>query len=179
VLPDISEIKKERTSLGIKQKQLAKLAGVSQSLIAKLESGKIDPSYSKVRRIFEVLRNVKQSEQKTAKEIMTKTIIAASPSENLKEIVIRMKAANISQAPVIANNMQVGSLSDQTIVNAINKYGIRYDSLKVRDVMDPGLPIVEEGSPIESIKSLLKFSPAILVSKNGKIVGIISRSNLF
>jgi predicted transcriptional regulator len=34
---------------------LAKFAGVSQSFIAKIESGKIDPSYSKVKTIFDVL----------------------------------------------------------------------------------------------------------------------------
>jgi predicted transcriptional regulator len=41
--------------LGLTQGQLAKIAGVSQSFIAKIESGKIDPSYSKVKTIFDVL----------------------------------------------------------------------------------------------------------------------------
>jgi len=41
MLPPIEEIAKKRRILGLTQKQLAKLAGVSQSLIAKLESQKI------------------------------------------------------------------------------------------------------------------------------------------
>ena len=41
----IDRISKIRKQLGLTQIQLANLAGVSQSLIAKLESGRIDPSY--------------------------------------------------------------------------------------------------------------------------------------
>ncbi|MBI2079314.1 helix-turn-helix domain-containing protein, partial [Candidatus Micrarchaeota archaeon] len=45
---DVSKLGSLRRKLGITQKELAKLAGVSQSLIAKIEMGKIDPAYSKV-----------------------------------------------------------------------------------------------------------------------------------
>lgn len=55
MLPSLDEIAKRRKLLGLTQKQLAKIAGVSQSFIAKIESGKIDPSYSKAKAIFDTL----------------------------------------------------------------------------------------------------------------------------
>ncbi len=58
MLPPIEEIANKRRLLGLKQAQLAKAAGVSQSLIAKLESGKIDSSYMKVKTIFDTLERL-------------------------------------------------------------------------------------------------------------------------
>jgi predicted transcriptional regulator len=55
MLYELEEIKKLRRKLGIGQKELAGLANVSQSLIAKIESKKIEPTYNKVRKIFDIL----------------------------------------------------------------------------------------------------------------------------
>ncbi|MBU4502216.1 MAG: helix-turn-helix domain-containing protein, partial [Nanoarchaeota archaeon] len=48
----LEEIKIRRNKIGLTQTQLARLAGVSQSLIAKIESKKIDPTFSKTKSIF-------------------------------------------------------------------------------------------------------------------------------
>ncbi|MEM2547192.1 MAG: helix-turn-helix domain-containing protein, partial [Candidatus Bathyarchaeia archaeon] len=66
MLPSLDEIAKRRKLLGLTQKQLAKIAGVSQSFVAKVESGKIDPSYSKVKAIFDVLERMEAGENYTA-----------------------------------------------------------------------------------------------------------------
>src|SRR3989338_5241600 len=52
MIAEITEIKIMRKRHGLTQTQLAKLSGVSQSLIAKLEAGIIDPSYSNVKKIM-------------------------------------------------------------------------------------------------------------------------------
>ncbi len=60
MLPDTSEIKEMRKSLGLTQLELAKIAGISRPSLVKLENGQIDLAYSKVKKIFdelEVLRN--------------------------------------------------------------------------------------------------------------------------
>ncbi|MCK4496763.1 MAG: helix-turn-helix domain-containing protein, partial [Candidatus Aenigmarchaeota archaeon] len=49
MLPEIKSIKNRRKLLGLTQKDLAKQAGVSQSFIAKMESGRINPSYNHVK----------------------------------------------------------------------------------------------------------------------------------
>ena len=51
MLPELEEIKKKRKLFGMTQADLAAECGVSQSLIAKLESGKIVPAYGKAKKI--------------------------------------------------------------------------------------------------------------------------------
>jgi len=58
MLPSLEEISRKRRILGLTQNELAKLAGVSQSLIAKMESRKTNPSYTKVKAILDVLNKL-------------------------------------------------------------------------------------------------------------------------
>ena len=58
MFPSPEDIGKKRRQLGLKQADLAKMAGVSQSLIAKLEAGTIDSSYTKVKTIFDILNRL-------------------------------------------------------------------------------------------------------------------------
>ncbi len=53
---ELSEIKHLRKKFGLTQSQLAKLSGVSQSLIAKIEADRIDPTFSKAQKIFEAIK---------------------------------------------------------------------------------------------------------------------------
>ena len=66
-------IGKLRRQLGLTQKELARKAGVSQSLIAKVESGLIDPAYSKVVQLFQALELELHTQENVlhAKDIMT------------------------------------------------------------------------------------------------------------
>ena len=56
---ELEEIKKIRKSLGLTQAELAKRADVSQSIIAKIESGSIDPTLSKAKKIFGIYKQLK------------------------------------------------------------------------------------------------------------------------
>ena len=55
-MDDLSELRILRKKIGLTQSELAKQASVSQSLIAKIESKKIDPSYTNAKKIFETLQ---------------------------------------------------------------------------------------------------------------------------
>ena len=72
---ELSEIKKIRKTLGLTQTDLAKRAAVSQSLIAKIESNKIDPTYTKTKKIFDTLNDLENKEEIKAEELMNKKII--------------------------------------------------------------------------------------------------------
>src|SRR5256885_10717153 len=52
MLPSLGEIPKKRKELGLTQSRLALSAGVSQSIIAKIEAGSVDPSYFVVQKLF-------------------------------------------------------------------------------------------------------------------------------
>ena len=68
---ELNEIKKIRKNLGLTQTELAKMANVSQSIIAKIESGKIDPTFTKTKKIFETLDDLENKEEIKADELMT------------------------------------------------------------------------------------------------------------
>jgi predicted transcriptional regulator len=44
--------------------------------------------------------------------------------------------------------------------------------------MTSPLPIVEEDTDIEEVRTLLKKNQGVLITKSGKIIGIITRSDL-
>ena len=62
-LPTPEDLKKRRNELGLTQSDLAKRAGVSQPLIARIESGDVDPRLSTVRKILEAFEEAKKEKQ--------------------------------------------------------------------------------------------------------------------
>ena len=169
-----------RKKLGLTQTELAKLAGVSQSMIAKIESGRLDPSYSKARKIFEALEHEmnRKHETKKAKEIMCSRIITLSADDELGKAMKLMKENGISQLPVLEGDTSIGNVSDDMIIDWITKYGERMGSVKVGNAMKESFPILPEDADLESISGLLRFYKAVLVKKGKKITGIITKADL-
>ncbi len=55
MLPRIDTIKQIRIKIGITQKKLASMTGVSTSMINQIESGRSKPSYETAKKIFDNL----------------------------------------------------------------------------------------------------------------------------
>ena len=83
---DISQIKKIRRQLGLTQHAFAKHSGISQSMVAKIESGKLDPTYSKVRQIEQALTALSHDQEKKAEEIMTKKVVSVHHDEKVRKL---------------------------------------------------------------------------------------------
>src|SRR3989304_1901940 len=119
MFPPLEEIAKKRHALGLKQAELAKQAGVSQSLIAKLESGKIDSSYTKVKVIFDVLERLEVREKIKAGKVVNRAVIGIQKNEPVSKVVQLMKSHGYSQLPVFDGKQSVGSISEKTILRQI------------------------------------------------------------
>ncbi len=179
MLPDLNELRIKRKHLNLTQKELADLSNVSQSLIAKIESGKLVPSYENAKRVFDVLDGVHQKKVLRAKEIMTKNVISIHKNETVKKAIYLMNKYSISQIPVIENKVSIGTISEAKIVDKIYEEKIGDPKkAEVKDVMDSSLPLVDENSPIQVISVLLEHHNGILVQKHGFIKGIITRTDL-
>ena len=100
MLPSLEEVAKKRRMLSLTQKQLAKLAGVSQSLIAKLESKKIDPSYTKVRAIFDVLEQLEAKAEVHVGAVLHDEVVGVQKSDLVSKAVRLMTDQGYSQLPV-------------------------------------------------------------------------------
>jgi len=171
---ELEEIKEIRKKFGLTQGQLAERAGVSQSLIAKVEAGRLDPTYSKAKKIFEAIDMLGKKKELKAEQIMSKHIISVKPNDGIKSAIEKMKKSNISQMPVVEEHKSIGIVSESIILEALlNKKGI-----KIRDIMEDSAPVVSKNTTINAVSNLLRFYPMVLVSENGELRGIITKSDL-
>jgi len=179
MLPALEIIPERRRKLGLTQNQLAELAGVSQSYIAKLEAGNIEPSYLKVKALFEALERLEQKKQVCAGEIMTRSLVGIQKDIPIAEAVDIMRRNSFSQLPVLDGGLSVGSISEGTLLDHIVA-ARRSEShaSRVSEIMEEPFPQVGEDAPLSLLTSLLKFYPAVLVQRKGVIVGIITKADL-
>lgn len=172
----LSEIKALRKKLGLTQAELAKYAGVSQSLIAKIEAGDIDPTYSKTQKIFEALQEISAKEELKASDLLKKNIIFIKPTEKLKSAITKMKNNNISQVPVVDGDNVLGLVSEAIVLDAIiNK---KSSDIEIKEIMKDAPPVITKDATVDVISNLLKFYPIVLVGEKGKILGLITKSDL-
>jgi len=183
MLPELSEIMKLRKKLGLTQRELAKLSGVSQSLIAKIESGKIIPSYSKVKIIFDTLENLEEKVFKVnikAGDIMNKKVVGVKSNDKVIKASQIMLKHGFSQLPVFSKGRLVGSISEKDIMNILSK-GLKMEELSniyVCDVMDEPFPQIPVKTPLSVIITLLQTFNAVLVVNKGRVAGIITKADV-
>lgn len=180
MFPNLKEIRKKRKILDLTQKQLSKISSVSQSMIAKIESGKIDPSYSTVQKLFITLENLENPKRKKCVEVMNKKLICIEGDQTLETASKIMHKYSISQLPVKEKNSIIGLISEDLLLEKIQE-GEKYEKIikmKVKEIMDNPLPTVDKNFYIEQILPLIKISGAILILDKNKPIGIITKSDL-
>ena len=181
MLPQLDEIPKKRKALGLTQSKLAQLAGVSQSIIAKIESGTVDPSYSIAKRLIESLEKESiQVSRPRVSEIMSRPVISVSRTQLVRDAVDMMRKRGYSQLPVFDGNRCVGSISEKTILDRAAR-GEPLESLlnnRVRDIMDSPLPMVNDDTPLEMVLGLLQGNYGVLVTKGESTIGILTKSDI-
>lgn len=175
------EIKRMRKKLRITQLELARLAGVSQAYIAKIEGGKADPKFSVLQKIARALESVSSGVSKSAKEIATIPVISVRPSDRVSKAIKLMEKKGISQLPVIEKGKQLGSISEGIVLRLLSSSSnpLSILSKRISSIMGEPFPIVDSSVPVTSVISLLEHSPAVLTAERDKIVGIITKADLF
>lgn len=179
-LPALSEIKQLRKKLNISQKDLALELNLTQSTISRIESGLIDPPYTKFKMIFEYLEEEKSKRKKTkryAKDIMTKNIKLIKPDSSIREAIELMNEFGISQLPIIQNEYNFGSITSKKIQKYItdNPEIINGDITLIKELP---FPEIDKNWNVKDISNLLLQYPAVLVRENNEYIGIITDSDL-
>ncbi len=179
MLPRIDSIKQQRQKLGITQKKLASLTGVSTSMINQIESGRSQPSYETAKKIFENLSNLEgKSSSHTAGDFCSKEIVKLKPLDTLHDAIKKMHQLSISQIPVFDGKDIVGVITEDGIVKHLASTGeLELKNAKLIDTMDSVPPIVDWDTPANVLVPLIRYSKCILVTKKLKIVGIITASD--
>jgi predicted transcriptional regulator len=179
-LPTGDDLKKLRQKLELTQSELARRAGVSQSLIARIEAGDIDPRLSTMRKILGVLRDAKVTRGLCAGDIMKSPVVHVTPRETIAHATRLMKENGISQLPVLENGVQIGSISEAGLVSEVtSEKDLAKISMKpVMEIMNDGFPTVSKSLGVTTVSRFVEANPAVLVVDMGKVVGIITKADI-
>ena len=110
-------------------------------------------------------------------------LITVDAHDKVRQAVDTLQAHGISQAPVVREgegrdvSRFVGSIRDRELLERIFRDP---DALQadVAQVMAPPVPMVEWDDALEVAFSALEQAPAALVSKEGQVLGVVTRSDL-
>ena len=180
MLPNLSEIKNQRKKIGLTQSELARQTGVSQSLIAKIESNAIVPSYSNAKKLFDFFEIIQKEHEAKVSDFMTLKVISVKKDTPLRTAIKTMEKNSISQLPVLEDGKSIGTLSEKTALEFINRGENSKEALErsVEEVMDDSMPQINEAAPFQLVSSIMGHYSGVLVTKNGKVIGIITKSDL-
>ncbi|MFQ5887122.1 MAG: CBS domain-containing protein [Candidatus Hydrothermarchaeales archaeon] len=179
-LPTPEEIKKYRRKVGLTQTKVARRAGVSQSLIARIEAGDVDPRISTLKRIIDVLKEEEEVGTLTAETLMRDPVLSVRSIDTIGKASKIMEEADVSQLPVIDRGLQVGSISETRIIKELTSGRdiTKLSAMKVVEIMNGGFPTVYPHADVKTLTNIVELNPAVLVVDKGKIKGIITKTDV-
>lgn len=175
---ELKRIKALRRLHGLTQAELARLAGVSQSLIAKTEAGTLDPAFSRARKILDVLESLGRERESRAKDVMVTRVHTCSPSDTVADAVKAMHRHGISQLPVVERGAVVGLVSEGIILEMLASGRNDLSAASIADVMQDAPPVVSDQTRQSAIMPLLKHFPLVVVTRKGALAGIITKADM-
>jgi predicted transcriptional regulator len=178
-LVDPRSIRVWRLELGLTQAELARLSGVSQAYIARIEKGNLDPKLSTLRRILEVLGQRKK-QRVSMKEVMNSPVVSASPDERVEVAVKTMVRHGFSQLPVLKAGVPVGYISERIIMHAMatQRDPAKVAASRVDDVMGTTPPVLSDDADVSTALQLLDSYPMVLVMEAGRVTGIVTKADV-
>jgi predicted transcriptional regulator len=182
MIPEIEEIRHVRRELGLTQKELAGMAGVSQSLIAKIESGLVQPSYANVKKLVECLEQEKARRHPPVSvgKVCARNVVWCEAAETVRDAAVLMRKHGFSQLPVRRRGAPVGSITDKVLGDAlaISERPELVANQRVEEVMGEPFPQVAETTPLKVASLLLQYASAVLVMREDEPVGMLTKSDL-
>lgn len=131
-----------------------------------------------------------------AKNIMTTEVVMIGPDKTIREIAVLLNERHISAVPVTENGRIIGIVSEGDLirreelgtdqsVSRRNVPGANFDIAKshgvcARDVMSPDVVTLSEQASLADVVEILQANriKRVLVMRDEKLVGIVSRSDI-
>ena len=102
-------------------------------------------------------------------------LVSVTPAAAVRQALNLMSTWGVSQIPVVEDGRSVGGLVEGTLMTRALAQPSLLDR-PVREVMESPFPEVEANCPTDRLGAMLtRESPAALVRKDGKLIGIVSR----
>jgi cystathionine beta-synthase len=105
-------------------------------------------------------------------------IVSVTGGQTVRQALRLMHLHDVSQLPVMDGANCIGSVSDWSL-SARSLEDAKLLDVTVSQVMDGPFPTVDDEQTADSVAKLLsKSNPAVIVRSNGKVTGIVTRSDL-
>lgn len=173
-----SKIRKKRQKIGLEQQKLAKITGMSNSQLNRIEKGTIKPSYQAIYQLWNKLQEIEEEDAKTAKDVMNEPIEWIDIDATVEEAAKIMRENDYSQLPVKNSPdseapINSGRITERRIMEAESP------EKRIQKIRGSALPEMNEDTKIDTIKEILKDEPAVLIKDYyGKYAGIITKSDV-
>ena len=110
-------------------------------------------------------------------------LIYLQPTQSVQEAVAVMEEYDISQIPIAKGEMPIAAAE---VVGSISKSWIEAKSheensfldTSLEEAMEPALPVVGVGSPIDLVMEIFEESPALIVFDDGRPKTVITRADI-
>ena len=202
VLPEIKEIEQRRIQMDFTIRSFVNTINnlgdkeekdqLSAAWLNQVEREKIpNPSYFKIKQIFDFLECVENEKQITAEELCvphkkfkktsksksTATMEFCEIGTPILKVHNKMMEHKISQMPVLENGYCLGMITSKTVMDLTlegNLAKIYVD----KKILDHNYNTVNVKTPLNSIRRILRYFDYALVEKEGIIHGILVRDDI-
>ena len=202
VLPEIKEIEQRRIQMDFTIRSFVNTINnlgdkeekdqLSAAWLNQVEREKIpNPSYFKIKQIFDFLECEENKNQinaeelcvphkkfkKTSKSKSTATMEFCKLGTNILDVYNIMKKYGISQMPVLENGYCLGMLTKKTVFDLV--FGSKLAKIYVHEkILEHNYNTVNVKTPLNSIRRILRHFDYALVEKEGIIHGILVKDDI-
>ena len=104
--------------------------------------------------------------------------VVVHPDDTLRTAFVRMRAADVSQLPVIEEGNIVGLVDESDMLGALLEGSEKAFELPVKDVMVTRLETISADAPIRDLVPLFRNDHVAIVLDGGRFLGIATRLDL-
>ena len=200
VLPEIKEIEQRRIKMDFTIRSFVNTINnlgdkeekdqLSAAWLNQVEREKIpNPSYFKIKQIFDFLECEENKNQITAEELCVPhkkykkisksktTMEFCKLGTNILDVYNIMKKYGISQMPVLENGYCLGMLTKKTVFDLV--FGSKLAKIYVHEkILEHNYNTVNVKTPLNSIRRILRHFDYALVEKEGIIHGILVKDDI-
>jgi cystathionine beta-synthase len=108
----------------------------------------------------------------------TGATVTVGPDDTLLTAYHRMRAADVSQLPVLVERQLVGIVDESDILNTIEKPGTARFATPVGDAMTSDPKTLPLNAPLAALLPIFENNEVVLVCDHGTFIGLITRIDL-
>lgn len=145
---------------------------MSTSQVNRIENNSTNPSYQSVYELWHALETLEDEKSETTEELMNSPITWCKPDETVELVSQKMREHDFSQLPVKDENENIGTITETGIMES------KDPDQEIRELMEEDMLEIKPSSSMKVVEEILKDEPAVLVTRDGKYVGIVTKANL-